>query len=226
MNTSKHHAIEKRLGYHFKQPRLLAQALTHRSFNADHNERLEFLGDALLDTIIAAWLYEHKQQAEEGDLTRLRASIVKGTQLAVIARQLQLGDYIRLGSGELKSGGARRDSTLANALEAIIAAVYLDSDYPTCEQFTLNIFTPHLDTLPSAQALKDAKTRLQELLQGKGYATPDYLVIAETGPEHARQFHIQANTEHHSVKAVGSSRKKAEQQAAEALLTYYQQKKL
>ncbi len=222
MIVQKQATLEARIGYRFNNPALLTQALTHRSYDAAHNERLEFLGDALLETIISAWLYQQHPQADEGDLTRLRASLVKGTQLADLARKLNLGQYMRLGSGELKSGGIKRASTLANAIEAIIAAVYLDSDFKCCQAFTLTLFADTLAALPDVASLKDPKTQLQELLQSEGMTVPKYEIIAELGPEHDREFHIRASTEHHQVTASGHSRKKAEQQAAQKLLNLYQ----
>ncbi|WP_072282052.1 ribonuclease III [Rappaport israeli] len=216
--------LEAQIGYRFKQPEFLTQALTHRSYNSIHNERLEYLGDALLETIISVWLYRYYPNASEGDLTRQRASIVKGAQLAKIASHLNLGQFIRLGSGELKTGGATRSSTLANTLEAIIAAIYLDSNYDECERTTLALFERTLTNLPDAASLKDPKTQLQELLQGQGMATPKYVITKESGPEHRRQFHITATTEHYQVQAVDYSRKKAEQQAAQILLNLYNPK--
>lgn len=216
-----YHLLEKILGYQFHNPALLEQALTHRSHNANHNERLEFLGDALLETIISVRLYHDRPGLAEGDLTRLRAAVVKGTQLAALAKKCGLGQYLRLGPGELKSGGSRRDSILANVIEAIIAAVYLDSNFATCEAFTLALFADALANLPAPQQLKDAKTRLQEHLQALGLPLPHYKIAAEHGPEHAREFEIQLQSEEYFVTARGSSRKKAEQQAAEAMLKLY-----
>lgn len=214
-------SLEKILGYQFHNVELLQHALTHRSHNANHNERLEFLGDALLETIISVRLYHDRPELPEGDLTRLRAAVVKGTQLAALAQKCGIGKYLRLGPGELKSGGARRDSILANVIEAIIAAVYLDSDFATCEAFTLALFAEALENLPDPQQLKDAKTQLQEYLQGMGLPLPHYEIAAEHGPEHAREFEIQLQSEKYFVSARGSSRKKAEQQAAEAMLNLY-----
>lgn len=218
-------ALQTALGYRFANPQLLEQALTHRSHSVGHNERFEFLGDALLETIISIALYQRHPRTAEGDLTRLRANIVNRGQLAECARRLNLGGKMRLGQGEMKSGGQRRDSILADALEALIAAVYLDSDFATCERVTLALFASVLDALPDAQSLKDAKSRLQEYLQGRGMAVPSYEIVAEKGPEHARVFVIEAKSGEYCVTASGSSRKKAEQDAADALLAYYCQKK-
>ena len=180
---------------------------------------------ALLETISSIWIYQNRRDVPEGDLTRLRATIVSGENLAAIARRLNLGQHLHLGSGELKSGGARRNSILADAVEALIAAVYLDSDYPTCESVTLALIAPELVALPqTATPLKDPKTQLQEHLQGRGLPLPDYQIISESGPEHAREFQIRATSGEYIAEASGSSRKKAEQQAAAALLAQYRNK--
>lgn len=213
--------LERRLGYSFANRALLEQALTHRSHSADHNERLEFLGDALLETIISVALYHDHPGAPEGDLTRLRAAVVNGTSLATIARRLSLGKYLRLGEGEHKSGGNRRASILADAVEATLAAIYLDSDFSTCEEVTLTLFGDSLRTLPAAETLKDAKTRLQEYLQGRNLPIPSYQLVALSGPEHARRFTMAVISENHRAEASGGSRKKAEQAAAETLLSRY-----
>lgn len=217
--------LQRALGYTFRDPALLEQALTHRSHSANHNERFEFLGDALLESIISIYLYRARPRTPEGDLTRLRASIVNRVQLAQCARQLALGGKMRLGQGEMKSGGQRRDSILSDALEALIAAVYLDSDFATCERVTLTLFAPVLTILPDAQSLKDAKSRLQEFLQGRGLPVPSYEIIEESGPEHARVFVVEAVSGAHCVRASGSNRKTAEQDAAAALLQLYQTEK-
>ena len=225
MNTrpSKAHwsTLERQLGYLFANQALLEQALTHRSHSVNHNERLEFLGDALLETIISATLYRRHPTAPEGDLTRLRAAVVKGTSLATIAGKIGLGESLRLGEGERKSGGKRRESILANAIEALLAAIYLDSDFVTCERVTLTLFGDSLRALPAAETLKDAKTRLQEYLQGRGLPIPRYELIETSGPEHARRFTMAVTSEHHRAEARGESRKKAEQAAAEALIARY-----
>ena len=216
------HPLEHALNYRFRDPALLQQALTHRSHSARHNERLEFLGDALLETISSIWIYQNRRDVAEGDLTRLRATIVNGSHLAAIARRLDLGRHLHLGSGEHKSGGARRDTILADTIEALIAAIYLDSDYPTCERTTLALLAADLDSLPqTAVRLKDAKTQLQEYLQGRGLPLPRYQITREDGPEHAREFEILASSGEHHARARGSSRKKAEQEAAAALLNQY-----
>ncbi|SUO95597.1 ribonuclease III [Suttonella ornithocola] len=213
--------LQKKLNYRFTNLALLKQALTHRSHSITHNERLEYLGDALLETIISIELYRRHPQAPEGNLTRLRAAIVKGSNLAKIAKQLALGEYLQLGDGERKSGGSRRETILADAVEAIIAAVYLDSDFALCESFTLALFEQNLEALPDAEALKDAKTRLQEYLQGRGLPLPIYTLEKESGPEHNRKFTVSASSENYRSEATATNRKKAEQAAAESLLLHY-----
>lgn len=214
-------ALQRCIGYQFQRPALLIQAFTHRSHSAQHNERLEFLGDALLETIISTYLYQKHPKAAEGELTRLRAALVKGSQLAKIAKSLDFGAYLQLGGGEMKSGGARREGVLADVVEALIAAVYLDSDFSCCERFTLQLFREAFVNLPSVEVLKDPKTRLQEYLQGRNLPLPVYTLLEQTGPDHARVFTIQAQTHNHQAQASASSHKKAEQAAAEILLSYY-----
>lgn len=214
-------ALERIIGYQFERPALLTQAFTHRSHSANHNERLEFLGDALLETIISQALYQRHPQAPEGDLTRLRAALVKGSNLARIAKELQFGSYLQLGSGEMKSGGARRESILADTFEALIAAIFLDSDFYRCQSVTLNLFAAAFAALPNVEALKDPKTHLQEYLQARNQALPIYRLTQQSGPEHARLFTIEAQTQDYQTHATASSLKKAEQAAAEKLLSYY-----
>ncbi len=168
--------------YRFKDPELLALALSHRSIGRLNNERLEFLGDSILDFVVSARLFDLKAEASEGDLTRLRARVVRGSTLAVLAADLKLGDFIKLGEGELKSGGFKRDSILANTLEAILGAIYLDGGFESCAKVILHICNPFIALLPDADELKDPKTRLQEWLQGHGYSLPEYTVLNEEGP--------------------------------------------
>ena len=221
------HPLEHALNYRFTDPSHLSRALTHRSHSAAHNERLEFLGDALLETISSIWIYKNRRNVPEGDLTRLRATIVSGQNLAAVARRLNLGQHLHLGSGELQSGGARRDSIPADAMEALNAAVYIDRDYPTCERITLALLADDLAALPeTATRLKDAKTLLQEYLQGRGLPLPDYQIINESGPEHARLFQIEATSGDYRATARASNRKKAEQEAAAELLAHYQNNKI
>ena len=216
--------LATRLGHVFAEPAHLARALTHRSYSADNNERLEFLGDALIGLFAADVLFAARPRAGEGDLSRLRASIVRERSLATIARRLEIGDCLRLGEGELKSGGWRRDSVLADAIEALVAAVYLDGGYAAAQRVCARMFAPELENLPDAETLKDSKTRLQEWLQGHGRALPRYEVLAESGPPHRRYFSVRAVLvdEERMAKASGSSRRTAEQQAAAMLLQQLQ----
>jgi ribonuclease-3 len=207
-------------GYHFKHPELLQRALSHRSVGSDNNERLEFLGDSILSYVISVELYKRFPEIDEGRLSRLRASLVKGDTLAVLARELSLGDYLRLGPGELKSGGYRRDSILADAFEALLGAIYLDSDINSVQTIILQLFDKRLDIIDPDTALKDPKTRLQEYLQSRQLPLPSYDVIEIKGKAHAQTFTISCRIEglDEAVQAVGSSRRKAEQAAAEQIL--------
>jgi ribonuclease III len=207
------------LDYRFRNPELLETALTHRSSaGSANNERLEFLGDALLNCVIALAVFERYPQASEGDLSRLRASLVKGDTLAGIAGELELGSYLHLGGGEMKSGGYRRHSILADALEAVFGAVYLDSDFATCRLLILRLFDLRLASLPPVTELKDPKTRLQEYLQSRQRPLPAYHVRAIGGEPHAQRFTIECAVEGLSTVAEGSSRRKAEQAAASEML--------
>jgi len=202
--------------YRFKDPELLALALSHRSIGRLNNERLEFLGDSILDFVVSARLFELNAESNEGDLTRLRARVVRGTTLAKLASGLKLGDCIKLGEGELKSGGFKRDSILANTLEAIFGAIYLDGGFESCSKVILHICNPFIALLPDADELKDPKTRLQEWLQGHGHALPVYTVLNEEGPPHRKRFLVECVAPAVGVKVTGnsSSRRKAEQAAA------------
>ncbi len=195
---------------------MLALALSHRSIGRLNNERLEFLGDSILDFVVSARLFDLKAEASEGDLTRLRARVVRGSTLAVLAAGLKLGDFIKLGEGELKSGGYKRDSILANTLEAILGAIYLDGGFESCAEVILHICNPFIAMLPDADELKDPKTRLQEWLQGHGYSLPEYTVLNEEGPPHRKRFLVECVAPAMGVKVTGksSSRRKAEQVAA------------
>jgi ribonuclease-3 len=207
------------LPYHFRDPSLAALALTHRSAGKPNNERMEFLGDALLGAIVAEMLYETHPKAAEGDMSRLRAQLVNGQALALVARELELGDRLKLGSGELKSGGFRRDSILADAFEALIAAVYLDGGFDACRNVVRTLFNDRVAALPRAS--KDAKTRLQEWLQAQGWPLPQYELVAAEGEEHARIFEVNCViVEPAPIIAAGrgSSRRLAEQDAAEVVL--------
>mgnify|MGYP001627792663 CR=1 FL=1 len=212
--------LQRRLGYTFQDPELLMLAMTHRSFGNQNNERLEFLGDSLVNMIIAEHLYHHFERAREGQLSRLRARMVKGVTLAEIGREFELGQYLRLGSGEKKSGGFRRDSILADAVESIIGAIYLDSDFDTCRQQVLGWFEKRLQRLDIQDTQKDPKTRLQEYLQSRQFPLPRYEVISVDGEAHAQTFHVTCALPSLDRKTtgVGSSRRIAEQQAARAAL--------
>ena len=208
-------------GYQFKRRELLEQALTHRSFSRGaNNERLEFLGDSVLNLIISNFIYRRFESASEGRLSRIRASLVKQDTLAEVAREIGLGDHIQLGGGELKSGGFRRASILSDALEALIAAIYLDSNYAQAEKTVLHLFDDLLQAVDVESSLKDAKTKLQEYLQGRQKPLPLYKVIQTNGKSHDQVFTVScelSDLDLHS-EGKGSSRKKAEQQAAHNLL--------
>lgn len=212
--------LQRRIGYQFRQPDHLLLALTHRSFGNQNNERLEFLGDSIVNMVIAEHLYHHFEKAREGQLSRLRARMVKGVTLAEIGREFDLGRYLRLGSGELKSGGYRRESILADAVESIIGAIYLDSDFETCRQQVLRWFEERLKNLNLQDTQKDPKTRLQEYLQSRQYPLPRYDVISVDGEAHAQTFHVSCvlPSLDRKTSGVGSSRRIAEQQAARSAL--------
>ncbi len=212
--------LQDQLGYHFKDTTLLRTALTHRSAASRNNERMEFLGDAVLGYLISSELYQRFPTATEGVLSRLRASLVKGETLAEIALQLQFGDYLILGSGELKSGGFRRRSILADAFEAVIGAIYLDSDIDNVRQHILPLFVPQLEQCDPDAVSTDPKTRLQEYLQAHGNALPEYSVVNISGEAHQQTFEVECRLFELEVTSVGegSSRRKAEQQAAQQAL--------
>jgi ribonuclease III len=207
------------LAYHFHDDSFAALALTHRSAGKPNNERMEFLGDALLGAIVAEMLYETHPKATEGEMSRLRAQLVNGQALAVMARELELGDRLKLGSGELKSGGFRRDSILADAFEALVAAVYLDGGFEACRNTVRALFADRVAALPRSS--KDAKTRLQEWLQAQGWPLPQYELVGTEGEDHARIFDVHCVvSEPQAITAAGrgGSRRLAEQDAAEMVL--------
>lgn len=195
-------------------------ALTHRSYGNQNNERLEFLGDSIVNMVIAEYLFLNFDKAREGHLSRLRARMVKGVTLAEIGREFELGSYMRLGSGELKSGGFRRESILADAVESIIGAIYLDSDFYTCREQVLRWFEHRLEQLDLQDTQKDPKTRLQEYLQSRQFPLPKYDVISVDGEAHNQTFHVSCVLSSLERKAcgVGSSRRVAEQEAARSAL--------
>jgi len=205
------------IGYQFKTASLLEEALTHRSRGAVNNERLEFLGDAILGFVVAETLFARFPKESEGVLTRFRASLVKKETLAGLARSYQLGDFLRLGPGELKSGGFRRDSILADAMESIIGAIYLDSDMSTTRDFVLRSLGDRFDHL---QVQKDPKTQLQEFLQARRRSLPEYSVTATHGTAHDQHFEVQCVVDGLSepARGAGNSRRKAEQAAAQQAL--------
>ncbi len=212
--------LERQLGYTFKDPELMLLALTHRSFAGRNNERLEFLGDAILNFVAGEVLFERFPQAREGQLSRLRARLVKGETLAVLARGFDLGEYLRLGSGELKSGGFRRESILADALEALIGAIYLDAGMEAARDRVLAWLSNERESLTLVDTNKDPKTRLQEFLQSRGVDLPRYEVVDIQGEPHCRTFFVQCEIALLSDKTQGhgASRRIAEQVAAAAAL--------
>ncbi|HKC42605.1 MAG TPA: ribonuclease III [Burkholderiales bacterium] len=211
-----HEALQDGLGYRFQNARLLQQALTHRSHGTPHNERLEFLGDGVLNCLIAAELYTRFATLREGELSRLRASLVREQRLHELAARLSLGDYLRLGEGELKSGGFRRPSILADALEAMIGAVFLDGGFEAARQVVAGLYQPLLETLDPKGTAKDPKTQLQEWLQGRKLSLPHYSVIATHGAAHDQRFEVECLIRELELRTVGSgpSRRLAEQEAA------------
>ena len=212
--------VERSFGYVFNTPALCHAALTHRSATGDHNERLEFLGDSILNCAVARLLYDAHPEADEGALSRLRASLVSGETLARIAAELGVGEHLNLGSGELKSGGFRRASILADALEALLGAMFLDSNFDAAFAMISRLMLPRISELPSADALKDPKTRLQEILQARGLALPVYVLTAVAGDAHAQSFTVTCEVPVFRVMAVaeGASRRRAEQLAAAKVL--------
>ena len=215
-----------RLQHAFSHPELLQQALRHRSAGVPNNERLEFLGDALVNLVVAEALHARWPKADEGTLTRARAALVRESALASIARELQLGDRIELGPGELKSGGHRRDSILADALEAVVAAIHLDAGFETCRATVLPWFEPLVATLTTGKAEKDPKTRLQEWLQGKQLPRPNYRLLETRGDDHARIFVVSCETTEPELaeQAEGPALRAAEQLAAERVLARLEKK--
>jgi ribonuclease-3 len=211
--------FEEKLGYQFRQPELLQQALTHRSAGSLHNERLEFLGDSVLNFVITEKLYSLRPASREGELSRIRASLVNKDALASIAKALAMSDFVLLGQGEKRSGGFRRASILADSVEAVIGSVLLDGGLEQCRDVILGLYQQKLENLPSGELLKDPKTRLQELLQAAGQTLPVYEVVNETGKDHEKRFQVKCQaSEDEQVIGSGSSRRKAEQDAAAKML--------
>ncbi len=211
----------EKLNYRFKNPELLEDALSHRSFRGNkNNERLEYLGDAVLNFVIAAALFRQNINAREGELSRLRANLVRGETLTDLAKEFNLGKYLRLGAGELKTGGAQRKSILADGMEAVVGAIYLDGGFQVCEACILRWYAPRLENVETIPDLKDPKTRLQEYLQAKKLALPVYTILVLEGPAHQQSFKVECQLHGLPNKAIGigSSRRRAEQKAAEKIL--------
>lgn len=206
----------RQLGHIFTQPQLLQRALTHRSYAPDHYERLEFLGDSVLGCVIAKYLYSEFPDLSEGDLSRLRSNLVKESTLVLFAQQLNLGNQLKLGEGELKSGGHRRPSILADAVEALFGAIFIDGGFAAAETAVLNLFVPYLAKVDMKTLGKDAKTLLQEYLQGKRLALPDYRVTDTKGVAHEQLFQVECAIPSLKIttSGAGTSRRNAEQQAA------------
>jgi ribonuclease-3 len=218
--TGNPEVLAKKLGLKFNNPELFRRALTHRSADSRNNERLEFLGDSVLGFVIAECLYEKFSTADEGVLSRLRSILVNQTALAQLARQLNVGEYLILGSGELKSGGYRRDSILSDAVEAIMGAILKDQGMEFARTWILDKFADSIDRLSMENWQKDPKTRLQELMQGRGFDLPIYSLLSQEGQPHDQFFRVECRIQLMSLTAVGegTSRKRAEQQAAEKML--------
>lgn len=208
--------LQRALGYRFSEPDLLDLALTHSSAGGRNNERLEFLGDSILNHIIAESLYQRFPASREGELSRMRAALVRGETLAALGNELELGSYLRLGSGERKSGGHRRSSIVADAFEAVIGAILLDSGVERCRDCVLALFARRLAQIEPGAVDKDAKTRLQEYLQGRNHPLPEYELLEVSGKDHAKQFRVACHLDTPRIVAEGSgaSRRKAEQDAA------------
>lgn len=213
--------LYKSLGYRFNDALLLQQALTHRSSPGENNERLEFLGDAVLDFVISEAVFRSHSYAPEGDLSRLRASLVKDTSLAQLSSQLGLGEHLILGGGERKAGGHRRDSILADALEAIFGAVYMDSGFEAARAVIEHAFGDRLNDLPAVEELRDPKTRLQEWSQARAFGLPQYELVSVSGKAHAQKFEVSCSVKDGTTmtKGNGTTRRNAEQESAQQMLT-------
>lgn len=213
-------SLQRKIGYTFKDETLLNLALTHRSFSSNNNERLEFLGDAVLSIVIAEALFQKFTQAKEGQLSRLRSLLVKGVTLAEIGKEFQLGDFLNLGAGELKSGGFRRESIISDAFEAVIGAIYLDSDDDTCRKVVLSWYENRLEALTLENTEKDPKTKLQEYLQSIKKELPNYDVYEIKGEAHDQVFYVSCHIEELNIltRNKGPSRRIAEQKAAKEAL--------
>ena len=215
----KHAALQRTIGYQFQEPALLVRALTHRSFGADNNERLEFIGDGLVNAVVAELLYSHYPDLDEGSLSRLRSKLVSKEGLATLAERFELGSLVLLGTGERKSGGRHRASIMANTVEALAGGMLVEAGFGAASGIVASWFITDVTSL-DIHTTRDAKTRLQEWLQGKGYPLPFYEVIAISGDDHNQVFEVACSCKAASTRQVGtaSSRKKAEQKAAAAML--------
>lgn len=216
MQNDRLQRVERALGHAFSRRELLEQALTHRSHGAPHNERIEFLGDSVLNCVVAARLFEQFPSLREGELSRLRANLVRQETLFIVAQTLALGDYLRLGEGELKSGGFRRPSILADALEALLGAIYLDAGFERAREVILRLYEAQFAAIDPRNAGKDPKTALQELLQARHLALPQYALKATRGEAHSQEFEVECRVPELdiSVMGTGGSRRAAEQEAA------------
>lgn len=214
--------VQKMLGYHFKQSKLLQQALTHRSYSALHNERFEFIGDSILNYSVAKMLFEAFPRLTEGELSRMRANLVNQDTLSQIAAELKVGDALLLGTGELKSGGFRRPSTLADAMEALFAAVNFDADFNTAEAVVRHLYAERIRHINPLNSGKDAKTLLQEALQARHMPLPKYRIVDQIGDVHNQQFVVQCDLGEtgFQTEAAGHSRREAEQQTAKTALVW------
>ena len=212
--------LQKNISYQFSDIELLSKALTHRSVSKQNNERLEFLGDSVLGSIISEELYSRHSNIDEGQLSRLRSHLVRGNTLANLAKKLDISENLRLGQGELKSGGFRRESILADTFEAILGAVFLDSDYLTVKKVVLNLFSDLLNEVKSEESLKDFKTQLQEMLQKKGYDLPKYELLQTKGKDHNAVFYVSCHVEALKIKVEKNAKsiKRAEQACAQSIL--------
>ena len=212
--------LQKNLSYQFSDIELLNKALTHRSVSKHNNERLEFLGDSVLGSIISEELYSRHSNIDEGQLSRLRSHLVRGNTLANLAKKLDISENLRLGQGELKSGGYRRESILADTFEAILGAIFLDSDYLTVKKVVLNLFSDLLNEVKSEESLKDFKTQLQEMLQKKGYDLPKYELLQTRGKDHNAVFYVSCHVEALKIKVEKNAKsiKRAEQACAQSIL--------
>lgn len=220
MLSLKYQRLEERLGYQFEDQRQLQLALTHRSHGATNNERLEFLGDSILNFIIGEALFSRFSQAREGQLSRLRSQLVKGETLAALAREFEMGEWLILGEGELKSGGRTRDSILADSVEAIIGAIYNERGLEVCRERVLTWFRSRLDAISVNTTAKDSKSQLQEYMQAQRQPLPEYIVVNVGGEGHAQVFTIECRVAvaNQTTQASASSRREAEKQSAALML--------